>query len=188
MVQNKNQNAALLASLSVLRVLRWLLRWYRHRPKQKTRPKIQIVFGRLGLYSVLSTLPRFSKLTKLVHRMFWLILLHIFSQLVNQTLLKLKNFASIRSRLRFWLSHCQTKCLLRLSFLPTWKRHICGKQMGTAPSKMTTNSSGDEIANVNFFYDDTFNHFYAVLPGSYRIRWNKGKEKKERKSIYMAKF
>ena len=31
----------------------------------------------------------------------------------------------------------------------------------------TRNSSGDEIANVNCFYDDIFNHFYAVRPGSY---------------------
>ena len=30
--------------------------------------------------------------------------------------------------------------------------------------KITRNSSGDEIANVNFFYDDIFNHFYAVCP------------------------
>jgi len=28
------------------------------------------------------------------------------------------------------------------------------------------NSSRDEIANLNFFYDDIFNHFYAVRPGS----------------------
>jgi len=32
------------------------------------------------------------------------------------------------------------------------------------------NSSGDEIANVNFSYNDIFNHFYAVRPGSYRFR------------------
>ena len=31
-------------------------------------------------------------------------------------------------------------------------------------------SSGDEIANVNFFYDNIFNHFYALRSGSYRIR------------------
>ena len=36
----------------------------------------------------------------------------------------------------------------------------------------TRKSSGDELANVNFFYGDTFNHFYAVRPGSYRIRGN----------------
>jgi len=39
-----------------------------------------------------------------------------------------------------------------------------------AKSELTRNSSGDEIANVNFFYDVIFNHFYAVRPGSYRIR------------------
>jgi len=33
----------------------------------------------------------------------------------------------------------------------------------------TRNSSGDDIVNVNFFYDDIFNRFYAVRPGSYRI-------------------
>jgi len=41
--------------------------------------------------------------------------------------------------------------------------------------KCTRNSSGDEIANVNFCYDDTFNDIYAVRPGSYRIRWNNAK-------------
>jgi len=40
---------------------------------------------------------------------------------------------------------------------------------------VTRNSSGDEIANDNFFSDDIFNHFYAVRPGSYRIRWNDAK-------------
>jgi len=39
---------------------------------------------------------------------------------------------------------------------------------------MIRNSSGDEIANVNFFYN-IFNHFYAVRPGSYWIRWNNAK-------------
>ena len=34
---------------------------------------------------------------------------------------------------------------------------------------MTRNSPGDEIVNVNFFYDNIFNHFYAVRPGSYQI-------------------
>jgi len=34
---------------------------------------------------------------------------------------------------------------------------------------ITRNSSGDEIANVDLFYDDILNHFYAVCPGSYRI-------------------
>jgi len=28
---------------------------------------------------------------------------------------------------------------------------------------------------VNFFYGDIFNHFYAVRPGSYWIRWNNAK-------------
>jgi len=39
-------------------------------------------------------------------------------------------------------------------------------------NKDTRNSSGDEIANANFFTktDDIVNHFYAVRPGSYRIR------------------
>jgi len=32
----------------------------------------------------------------------------------------------------------------------------------------TRNSSGDETANVNF-YDDIFNYFYAVRPGSYEF-------------------
>ena len=36
--------------------------------------------------------------------------------------------------------------------------------------------------NVNFFYDDIFNHFYAVRPGSYRIRWNNAKRGKLRRS------
>ena len=42
----------------------------------------------------------------------------------------------------------------------------------------TRNSSGewgDEIANVNFCFDNTFNHFYSVRPGSYRIRRNNAK-------------
>jgi len=39
----------------------------------------------------------------------------------------------------------------------------------------TSKASGNEIANVNFFYHDIFNHFYAVLPGSYRIRRNNAK-------------
>ena len=30
----------------------------------------------------------------------------------------------------------------------------------------TRNSSGDETANVNFFHDNIFSHFYAVRPGS----------------------
>jgi len=36
----------------------------------------------------------------------------------------------------------------------------------------TRNSSGDEneIASVNFFNDDIFNHVYALRSGSYRIR------------------
>ena len=43
----------------------------------------------------------------------------------------------------------------------------------------TRNSSRDEIANVNLFYDDIFNYFYAVRPGSYgtefgEITQNKG--------------
>jgi len=38
----------------------------------------------------------------------------------------------------------------------------------------TRNSSGHEIANV-IFNGDIFNHFYAVRPGSYRIRWNTAK-------------
>jgi len=42
-------------------------------------------------------------------------------------------------------------------------------------TKTTRNSSGDEIANVNFFYDNIFNHFHAVRPRSYRIRWNNSK-------------
>jgi len=33
--------------------------------------------------------------------------------------------------------------------------------------KKTRKSSGDEIANVNFFYDDIFNHLDTVRPGSY---------------------
>ena len=39
-------------------------------------------------------------------------------------------------------------------------------------NKDTGNSSGDEIANGNFFTktDDIVNHFYAVRPGNYRIR------------------
>jgi len=28
---------------------------------------------------------------------------------------------------------------------------------------------------MNFFYDDIFNHVYAVRPGSYRICWNNAK-------------
>jgi len=31
----------------------------------------------------------------------------------------------------------------------------------------TRNSSGDEIANANIFYNDIFNYFYAVRPGNY---------------------
>jgi len=31
---------------------------------------------------------------------------------------------------------------------------------------LTRNSSGDEIANVNFFYGEIFNHFYEVRHGS----------------------
>ena len=51
-----------------------------------------------------------------------------------------------------------------------------GIKLGASPNgilmqpRETRNLSGDEIANVNFFYDDIFNHFYAVRPGSYRIR------------------
>jgi len=40
----------------------------------------------------------------------------------------------------------------------------------------TRNSSEDETANVNFFcYDDIFNNFYAVRPGSYpnSVKWRK---------------
>jgi len=36
--------------------------------------------------------------------------------------------------------------------------------------KSKRNSSGDEVSNENFFYSDTFNHFYAVRNGSDRIR------------------
>ena len=32
------------------------------------------------------------------------------------------------------------------------------------PGKVTRNSSGNQIANVDFFYDDIFNHFHAVRP------------------------
>jgi len=39
----------------------------------------------------------------------------------------------------------------------------------------TRNSSGDETTSVNFFYDDIVNHFYALRPGSFRIRWNNAK-------------
>ena len=39
----------------------------------------------------------------------------------------------------------------------------------TARAAIIRNSSGDEIANVNFFYGDIFNHFYAARPESYRI-------------------
>jgi len=38
----------------------------------------------------------------------------------------------------------------------------------------TRHSSGDEIRTWTF-QDDIFSHFYAVRPGSYRIRWNNAK-------------
>jgi len=38
------------------------------------------------------------------------------------------------------------------------------------------NSSGDQIASMNFFYDNIVHvHFYAMRPGSYWIRWNNAK-------------
>jgi len=41
--------------------------------------------------------------------------------------------------------------------------------------KLTRNSPGDEIANVNYFYQEIFNHFYAVRIGSYRIQRSNSK-------------
>jgi len=35
---------------------------------------------------------------------------------------------------------------------------------------------------VNFFYDDIFNHFYAVRPECYRFRWNNAKQGPLRRS------
>ena len=46
-----------------------------------------------------------------------------------------------------------------------------------AQETTTRNSPGDEIVNVNFFYHDAFNHFYAVHPGATEfgeIKQNKG--------------
>ena len=55
------------------------------------------------------------------------------------------------------------------SFVMKLTKQTNGPQTGH-PLVLTRNSSGDEIANVNFFYYDIFNHFYAVRSGSYRIR------------------
>ena len=46
-----------------------------------------------------------------------------------------------------------------------------------AQETTTRNSPGDDIVNVNFFYDDDFHHFYAVRPAATEfgeIMQNKG--------------
>jgi len=42
------------------------------------------------------------------------------------------------------------------------KSHIA--QGGVSTANKNKNSSGDETANVNFFYDDIFNHFAQSVP------------------------
>jgi len=62
-------------------------------------------------------------------------------------------------------TNCGMPCVMA-NVLRTKVDVQCDKRSTVDVPWKTRHSSGDEIANVNFFHDD----IYAVRPGSYRIR------------------
>jgi len=64
----------------------------------------------------------------------------------------------------------QTKTVLVFEFTPLCTVAVQQSVNIFCCTMYTRNSPGDDRANLNFFYDDIFNHFYAVRPGSHQIR------------------